>query len=381
MFARQGSGCFTGIVGALLLCASGAVLAQAAIDKDILIGRTAPFTGQVAGAVKENTQGAMLYIDWVNKNGGVHGRRIVVEEMDDGFDPKRAAANVRKLVEERQVLAIFFNRGTPHTEAILPIIKQHGVPLIAPSTGAELLHRPLNPLVFNVRSMYQAESEKAINQLATTGVRQIAIVHVDDSFGRDGAAGAQRGFEKNNLKPVLVATYDRTTANVDAAAQAVVQADPQAVIVISSQKALGDFVRKIRAAGSQTLVIALSNVSTQSLVQDLGQYARGVMVTQVFPSPTVAKTGIAREFRKLAKGNADVALSYAAMEGFAAAKVLVEGLRRAGPQPDRKKLAAALESIHDFDLGDVVVSYGPNRRTGSEYVSLSIIDARGQFME
>jgi branched-chain amino acid transport system substrate-binding protein len=365
-----------------LLLVTAAALAQGVTDKEVVIGRTAGFTGVSASPVNEGTRGAMLYINSINNNGGVHGRKIVIEALDDGFEPKRAADNVKKLIEEKQVLAIFFNRGTPHSEAILPIIKEHGVPVIAPSTGAALLHEPVNPLVFNVRSKYQAESEKAIEQLATMGMRKIALVYVTDSFGKDGAEGAMKGFQRTELKPAVVVTYDRAKGKVeDAGVEAVAKADPQAVLVIATHKPVVDFVHALRKAGSVAQVITISNVSSQSLVKDLGEYARGVMVTQVFPNPVVAKTAIAREFQKLAKGHADVPMSYAAMEGFAAAKVLVEGLRRAGPQLNRKRLISALESMRDFNLGDVSVSYGPKDRTGSEYVGLSIIDRRGQFME
>ena len=137
----------------------------------------------------------------------------------------------------------------------------------------------------------------------------------------------------------------------------------------------------IRKAGSAAQVISISNVSTQSLIKDLGDHARGVMITQVFPNPLGARSAMARQFQRLAKGKSEVPMSYAAMEGFGAAKVLVEGLNRAGPQINRKKLVAALESLREFDLGDMTVSYGPDDRTGSSYVGLSIIDGRGRFME
>src|SRR5215470_5987695 len=142
-------------LAATLTVATTAEAAQGVTDKEIIIGRTAGFTGQIASPVRENTAGAMLYINWVNDQGGVYGRKIVIEAIDDEFDPKRAAENAKKLVEEKQVLALFLNRGTPHTEAILPTAVKYGVPIVAPSTGANLLHEPVNRLVFNVRTKYQ----------------------------------------------------------------------------------------------------------------------------------------------------------------------------------------------------------------------------------
>ncbi|HEX3099107.1 MAG TPA: ABC transporter substrate-binding protein, partial [Usitatibacter sp.] len=133
-----------------------AARAQGVTATEIVIGQTSSFSGPLAGEVKEQTAGARLYIDWVNAHGGVHGRKIRLESMDDAFDAKRAAQNARTLID-KGVFALFLTRGTPQNEAILPVLKETGTPLVAPSTGAIVLHKPVNPLVFNVRSRYQDE--------------------------------------------------------------------------------------------------------------------------------------------------------------------------------------------------------------------------------
>ena len=348
----------------------------------ILIGQTAGHSGVVAGGVKETTDGAKLYLDWVNRNGGVHGRRIELLSMDDKFDPKVAAANAKVLIEEKGVFALFLNRGTPHSEAILPLLKAGGVPLIAPSTGAELLHTPVNPLVFNVRAKYQLEAEKGIVQLATMGMTKIGVIHVEDSFGKDALAGAMKGFAAANMKPVGIYSYDRTTGKVEAAVKALVAANPQAAVLIGSGANVADIVGKVRAAGSTMQLITLSNNSSSSFVKSLGNNARGVIVTQVFPNPQMVTSPIALEMQRLAKASATpVAISHQGMEGFAAAKVLVEGLRRAGRNLTRPGLVAALEGIREFDIGGLTLGYGPNDRTGTEYVELSMISRGGEFLQ
>lgn len=156
---------------AAALCATlGAAQAQ------LLVGQTAGFTGQVAAGVKEASDGAKLYIDMVNAKGGVNGQKIELIALDDKFDPKLAAENARKLIEENNVLALFLNRGTPHTEAIIPLLDKHGVPLVGPSTGAMVLHQPVRKHVFNVRATYQREAEKAITHLASMGISRVALV-------------------------------------------------------------------------------------------------------------------------------------------------------------------------------------------------------------
>src|SRR6478609_7585645 len=134
------------------IVAAVAVLAIAPAFAQILIGQTAGFTGVAEAGVKETSNGARLWIDHVNAKGGVNGQKIELIAMDDAFDPKKAAANAKVLIEEKNVVALFLNRGTPHTEAVLPLLEKYGVPLVAPSTGAMVLHQPVNKWVFNVRA-------------------------------------------------------------------------------------------------------------------------------------------------------------------------------------------------------------------------------------
>jgi ABC-type branched-subunit amino acid transport system substrate-binding protein len=347
----------------------------------ILVGQTAGFSGTVAGGVKETTDGARLYINWVNGSGGVHGRKIEIVSMDDKFDPKLAAQNAKMLIEEKKVFALFLNRGTPHSEAILPLLKQHGVPLIGPSTGADLLHSPVNPYVFNVRAKYQLEAEKGIVQLSSMGMSRISVIHVNDSFGKDALAGAMKGFAAANMKPHGVFAYDRATGKVDEAVKAALKSDAQATILIGSGANVADMVAQVRAAKHGMQLITLSNNSSASFVKSLGNHARGVIVTQVFPNPSMATSGIALQMKKLSKESTPIALSHQAMEGFAAAKVLVEGLKRAGKNPTRASFLAGLEQLREFDLGGMTVSYGPTDHTGTEYVELSMITKNGEFLQ
>jgi branched-chain amino acid transport system substrate-binding protein len=372
------------LLGAAMLFAAATVHAQApGVSGDrILIGQTAGFSGIQAGTVKELTDGAKLYLDFVNARGGVNGRRIELVSLDDKFDPKLAAANAKVLIEEKHVFAMFLNRGTPHTEGILPLLKSSGVPLIAPSTGADLLHVPVNPLVFNVRSKYQLEAEKGIVQLAAMGMTKIGVIHVEDSFGKDGLAGAMKGFAAANVKPVGIFKYDRTTGKVDEAVKSLIKEQPQAAVLIGSGGQVASIVTQVRAAGSTMQLITLSNNSSSSFVKSLGANGRGVIVTQVFPNPQMVTTPISLEMQRLARdGGNKVLVSHQGMEGFAAAKVLVEGLKRAGRNLTRAGLVTALEGLRDFDLGGLAVGYGPNDHTGAEYVELSMISRGGEFLQ
>ena len=364
---------WAGAALALSLCATHNASAQ------LLIGQTAGFSGQVAAGVKETTDGALLYIDAVNAKGGVNGQKIELVSLDDKFDPKLAAENARKLIEENNVLALFLTRGTPHTEAIIPLLDKHGVVLVGPSTGAMVLHQPVRKNVFNVRAPYQREAEKAITHLASMGITRIAVVYADDSFGADGLAGAQKGLAAAKLTPVVLEKFDRAKPDFAQVSAKVAKADTQAVMVIGSGSTVVEANAAFRAAGSAAQLVTLSNNASGGFVKSLGANARGVIVTQVFPNERAVTYPMVKEAQELAKAKGMAEISPAMLEGFAAAKVLVEGLKRAGPKPSRDKLQAALESIRKLDLGGLEVNYSPDDHSGLDFADLSIIGTDGKF--
>ena len=344
------------------------------------IGQPSGFTGSVAAGVKENTEGAKLYINAINARGGVNGQKIELISVDDKFDPKVTVEVARELITNQKVLALFLNRGTPHSQALLPLLEEFKVPLVGPSTGAMALHEPVNPWVFNVRATYQREAVKAIEHLATTGITRIALLQTDDSFGADSAAGALKGFEAVGQKPLLLEKFPRDKPDFSELAKQVAKSGAQAVMVIGSAGNTANAVKAIRAAGSRAQAVTLSNNASEGFIKLLGDHARGVIVTQVFPNERSVTYALIKEAQELAKAAGMEGVSPAMMEGYAAAKVLTEGLRRAGPNPTPVALRSALEGIKDFDLGGVKVSYSPTNHTGLDFADLSIIDASGRFM-
>jgi branched-chain amino acid transport system substrate-binding protein len=359
--------------------ALGLALALTGARADIVIGETVGVTGPVAATVKEALLGAHLYIDWVNATGGVKGEKIELITLDDKFDVKQAAENARILIEDKNAVALFMDRGTPHTQAIMPLLDKHQIALVAPSTGAMLLHKPVNKYIFNVRAPYQREAQKAIEHLNTLGINRIAVVHVDDTFGADAMEGARHGFEKAHIKPVAEIKADRDKPDYTKIIPPVLAANAQAVLWIGSGTAVSEGIRALRKAGSAAQVVTLSNNASGGFIKLMGEAGKGVIVTQVFPYERSYAYPFVQEALQLAKESGLNELSPAMLEGFAGAKVLVEALKRAGPHPSRQKVLAALESMKKFDLGGLEVSYGPGDHTGLEFADLSIIGADGRF--
>ncbi|WP_343629826.1 ABC transporter substrate-binding protein [Roseateles sp.] len=369
-------------LGASIAVATLAMSLGGAARADILIGQTAGFTGQVAASVKELTLGAKLYIDKVNAGGGVNGQKIDLVSMDDGFEPKRAAANAQTLIDKGAV-ALFLTRGTPHTQAVMPLLEKAQVPLVAPSTGAMLLHKPVNPYIFNVRSTYQREAERAVQLLLEMGNTRIALVQVNDTFGADGVTGAMNGFAGREVKPIVHLTYDREKPDVAGVVKKLIAADPQVVLLIASQQITSDTINALRAAGSRILGATLSNNASNGFVQLLGQNAAGVIVSQVFPSERSNNVPMVRELGDLVKAKPAESggqVTPAMMEGYAAAKVLVEGLKRAGKDTSRAGLLKALNGMSKYDLGGMELGFSASDHTGTNYADIAIIDPRGRFL-
>lgn len=366
--------CWRWMLGVALLAAATAGQTQA-----IKIGQTAAFTGPGAGSVLETTEGARLYLDAVNAQGGIRGQRIELISMDDRYEPKLTVENSKALIEQG-VVALFLSRGTAQSQAQLPLLAEHRIALVAPSSGAMLLHQPVNPYVFNLRASFQREAERAMKHLAGIGVKRVTILQVDDAFGNDAAIGAIRGLEAVGLRASAHLRFDRNRPALAPTMQQLAKASVEAVLFIGPGYAVVEGVNALRAAGSTAHVATLSNNASAEFVRSLGDNARGVIVTQVFPYERSASTPLVREATALAKARGRSELTPAQLEGFAAAKLLVEGLKRStGKEISRDSLLRALDNLQKFDLGGLEVSFNTKNHSGLEFTDVSIIGPDGKF--
>lgn len=361
-----------------LLVSSAFALAASAAGDAILIGQTADFSGPQSGAVKETTEAARAYFDVVNKKGGVNGRRIELTSMDDGFDPKRTVENARKLIAEKKVVGLMLSRGTANAEALIPVTREYKTLVLSPVGGSELMHKPADHYLFNTRPMHRLEAEKAVQQLAAQGLRKIAVVHVDDAMGNDAVKGALAGLKAVGLEPAALAKIPRGEPKVEEAVEGLVKAQPDAVVGLCIVKSCSAIVARMRERGLLAQFVSMSNTSSSGYIKDLDKYGRGVIVTQVYPFPFSDGVAASREFRALA-AEYNLQQSYSAMEGFLAAKVMAEALRRAGPNPTNLSLIAAMEKL-DYDVGGFPISFAGRGRTGSEFMEMTMISRNGRFI-
>ncbi|MFT5590208.1 MAG: branched-chain amino acid transport system substrate-binding protein [Bradyrhizobium sp.] len=354
-----------------------AVFAKAETSGEkIVIGQSIELSGQATG--KENMQGAQAYFAWVNSQGGVHGRQLELKTYDDQRDPKKTRFNTGKLLRDDQAIALFGYRSTPTVEAALPLLQEYKVAMVAPFSGAASLHSPFNPFLFHLRASYEQEAVKMVESLKILQITKVAILYQEDNFGRDGLAGFERSLASLNIKAIVAAKYDRKDLNVGPAVDEIAAVNPQAVLMACTPSACADFIKQMRKKNVQTQFMMLSNVNSDDFFKSLGEDGRGIGVMQVMPFPRDIGAAVVRDFQKVLKTMANPPpASYATLEGFVAAKLITDALRRTGPHPTRHKLLAALESMHEADLGGVSVNYSSSNHEGSHFVELVVVGKNG----
>ena len=352
-----------------------AVFANSAFAADIVLGQSVALSGPASELGRDMQFGAQIYFDVINAAGGIRGRKIVLKTLDDGYEPARAEANTRLLIEG-DVLALFGYVGTPTAAASIPLATNAKVPFFGAFTGAELLRTPFNRYVFNVRASYFDETELIVKQLSAEGLTRIAVFHQNDSYGQAGLAGVERALAARKMNVAAKATVERNSIDVRAAVDAMVAAKPEAIVMINTYASCAEFIKQTKASGLLARYANVSFVGTKSLAKALGPLGSGVMISQVVPSPANERYPWVNEYRRLvtAKGGE---LSYTSLEGFIAARIFVEALKRGGDN-SREALIRAIEGMRDISLGGFPVFFSADNHSASRFVELTVLNRDGQ---
>jgi ABC-type branched-subunit amino acid transport system substrate-binding protein len=366
----------------LALCAAAAVPATAlAQGSTIVIGQSTPLTGSNRELGNDIRNGALAYFKKVNDAGGVSGRKIELVTLDDANDTKRAEANTKQLLEQNNPIALFGYASATLSRPALPLVEQAKITFFAPFTGADPM-RKFNRYVYNHRAGYADELEKIVEHYTTFGIKKFAVLHYDDVIGNENFGAVDRALKSRNLSPVAVAKVTRKQTEFVKEVAAVAKSDPDVVILTTLYKTSADFIKLSKKQGVGAQFISTSFAGSSSLAEALGKDGLGVAMSQVTPSYFRRAVPIVREYQtamEATMGKRD--FSYQSLESYIAAKVLVEGMRRAGPQLTRDSLLRALDTVRDYDVGGYVVSFSPTNHNGSSFVSLTILGHDLAFRE
>ena len=365
------------------LGAAAATAAERGVSAErVLFGQSAAFSGPAGELGRNMRLGIEAAFAEVNARGGVHGRRLDLESLDDAYEPEAAIANTAKLAKETGVFALIGAVGTPTSRSAVPVAAANGVPYVAPFTGAEFLRDPKSRIVVNLRASYYQETEEMVRRLiADLGIDRIAVLYQDDTFGRAGYRGVQRALKRRGLAPVATGVYARNTTAVKTALLDLRSADPGAIVLVGAYRPVAAFIAWARHIGFNPVFMTISFVGSNALLRELGSAGEGIFVTQVVPFPTADRPPVLAAYRRALARYAPPGArpGFVSLEGYLAGRLAIVALQLCGKQPDRTCFLEMLKRQETIDLDGFRLRYGPNDNQGSDAVFLSVIGRDGRY--
>ncbi|HEY2027725.1 MAG TPA: ABC transporter substrate-binding protein [Myxococcales bacterium] len=372
--------------------AAAAKRPQGVTDTEIVFGMSGPFSGPAKELGRSMKTGIDVAFSAANDQGGVNGRKLRLIALDDGYEPSRTKTVMRELIDDRKVFGFIGNVGTPTAEVALPLVLDKKMLFFGAFTGTGLLRRdPPDRYVFNYRASYAEETAATMKYLVEVRrikPEEIAVMAQQDGYGDSGFAGVAKMLRKYDRDPAktLRVGYKRNTSDVDEAVNAILTAQKpvRAVIMVPTYKAAAKFIDRVKAQRPDMIFTSVSFVGSQALADELTAYgpkdAEGVIVTQVVPLPTSRSTAVSRYQELLPKYSLGEKPDFISLEGYIAAQLLIEGLRRAGPEFTTESLVDTLETMRGIDLGiGATLSFGLSEHQASHKVWGTVLDAQAQY--
>ena len=350
-------------------------------DTEVTFGQSAALTGPAEALGQGMMRGVDAAFKEANADGGVHGRMLKLETLDDQYETDPAFDNTRKLIEEEQVFALIGAVGTPTSRAALPLAEEAEVPFIAPFTGAQLLRGGDLSQVLNFRASYHEETEKMIDLLVAAGKTRVAVLYQNDSYGNDGLNGVKKALASRSMEPVASWYYRRNTEAINSAAFRISEANPDAVIIIGGYQPAAALIEKLSMKMEpDPTFLAVSFVGSDALATELGSDGEGVYVTQVVPLPTdTSSTVVANYTNALTTHYPQETPGFISLEGYIAGRLAIKRLEACGVNLSRECFLDVLSSSQTVTIDDLTLQFGPGDNQGSDEVHLTVIGADGQL--
>ena len=368
------------LAASLIAIVSGIPVAHSAV---LVVGQVAPMSGLEANQGRAYAAGMQLLFNTVNRSGGVNGHTISLLRKDDGGRPEDTVSVTRRMLAEAKpiVLAGYFGNRNITDLVGSSLLEKDGIALVGYRTTDI---RAETPLLYSVRANLRDEISKLTEHLATIGITRIGLIYEDGPGTASLLAAMQEAAAKARSTIITKASYPVGTAHVSPAVEAFIKSTPQAIIMVVSGAAAAAFIEQYRPAGGAAQLFAHSGADIEQMSKRLAEeQMQGVAIAQVTPSPYKIVGRLSKEFMDTvtATQNLEVPVSYAMMEGYITAKVIVEAIRLQGRNPTRQGMVGALDAMKSYDLGGYVVGFKPGMRSGSRFVELSIISASGKIRQ
>jgi branched-chain amino acid transport system substrate-binding protein len=365
-----------------ILLLAGPALAEDGVKADtIVFGQAAPLAGPAAALGLGMKAGLNAAFEEANKKGGVHGRKLTLTSVDDGYEPEKSIAATKTLIETDKVFALIGAVGTPTSAATQPIATAAKVPFVGAFTGAGFLRNAKLDNVVNIRASYDAETEAWVRHLTEDlKIKKIAIFYQDDAFGRAGLSGFKKAMEKRGLPIVAEGTYERNTVAVKTALLTIKREDPEAVVMVGAYKPSAEFIKLSRKVDFNPVFVNISFVGAVALAKELGADGKGVVVSQVVPFPGDTSIKVVADYQAAMKAIDDKAEpDFVSLEGYLAGRLAIAALDKAGAAPSREGFLKAIKDTGKFDFGGLSMTFDADDNEGLDQVFMTMIGADGKF--
>ena len=348
----------------------------------VIFGQSAAFSGPAAELGKEMRLGLESAFHEANSGGGINGRSVWLATIDDGYEPDRAIANTRELIEESNVFALIGAVGTPTSLSAAPIAAELGVPYVAPFTGAEFLRDVVGlPNVVNLRASYYQEIDEMVARLVEDrGITRIGILYQNDSFGRAGLQGLIVALSSRGLDLAATGTYSRNTTAVKTAMIDLQLDDPGGVVIVGAYQPAAAAIRWAEEIGFHPVFINISFVGSKALADELGRGFDNVYMTQVMPYFMSDDIDVAVRYRRaLVEMWPDAEFGFNSFEGYVAGRMVLRALEECGDDVSRECFRRRFSDPKPMDLGNFVLTFGDGDNQGSDLVFLTRLGKSGRF--
>jgi ABC-type branched-subunit amino acid transport system substrate-binding protein len=373
----EGFGCAIGATLALSVASSSAsaqfLSQEHVVDRDeIRIGMINAHGNSPKQSGWDFQQGYLAYFSGINHEGGIFGRQIHLVNYDDHYKPLETIFYTERLINSDRVFALVGYIGTAASTAASSMSSEAGMIFLGPKTGAESLRNPVLPLVFNVRASYADEIETLVDYLVgTLDLKRIAVVRQNDGFGDDGIKWLNRALESRQLQPVADSMFVRNSTDMQPALEQITPFHPQAVIIMGTFRPIVSLLKRAQSSGIHDILFcALSTVSASAVVDTVGEGSEGMILSQVVPWPEDTSIPVVRSFQSDMRAIGVDAFSHGSLEAYLGAILLVDAIRRAGPDLTEQRCVEALNQTN-LDLQRLRIAWNQKDHSGSHAVFLT----------
>jgi branched-chain amino acid transport system substrate-binding protein len=330
-----------------------------ASDSEIKIGQTMPYSG-AASAYGTIGKAEAAYFAMINDQGGINGRKIKFLTVDDGYSPPKTVEQIRKLVEQDQVLLLFQTMGTATNNAVHKYVNDKKVPHLFLASGASLWADPEHfPWTIGWQPDLQTEGAIYAQDILNNNAQaRIAVLYQNDDYGKDYIKGFSAGLGADAAKMIVaVASYESTDPTVDSQVVTLQASGADTFFNVSSPKFAAQAIRRAHDIGWKPRQYLTSGSSSVAAVLQPAGFEKsiGIISAAYIKDPTDSQWQDSPSYRdwlawmKRYNRDADVADRFN-VYGYSAAQTLVQVLRQCGDDLTRENVMRQAENLQDLQL-------------------------------